>query len=323
MQKILITGSCGMIGSSLIRKIIYEKLPYKVSSIDRVNYNNINAVYWNKQHSFNISDLTDQHIVNTIFQYETPEIVIHTAATDKTDIFNDTSNQFIKDNVLATQVVINASLKYGVSKFIYLSDEQVYGAFDSYAEENSKEEDEQYGHPLFPSNPYAASKLAAEELVKSNLDQSHNRNISYNIIRSSNTYGPYQRVDKLIPKTIKCIINKEKIPIYNKGEQLRDWMHVFDHCSGIMSILDKGRKNNIYNLSAGQEFSTLEVVQQICNIMGGHSLIEFVENNQKKEFRHCVDNALIKKLGWQPNYKFKEAISSVCDWYQTNKWALK
>lgn len=321
-QKILITGSCGFIFGNFLRKIIYlsgkspEKYPYSVISLDKVNTNTINSMYWNKNHIFYIADIVDQHIVDTIFKFENPDIVIHGAAETFVDYSLTNPNKFIESNVLGTQTIINACLKHGVKKLIYVSTDEVYGHLTN---ESDKPWDE--SSPLNPRNPYSASKAAGEMLVKA-ANQSHG--LIYNITRSSNNYGPRQTSEKLIPKAIKCILNNEKIPIYGEGKQIRDWTHVFDNCSAIMKILKDGLPNEIYNISANQEFSNVETIHEICKVMNeGYDLISFVNERPGHDFRYAIDTTKIKELGWKPSFKFKDGIKDTVQWYQDNKWFLK
>lgn len=322
-QKILITGTCGFIFSNFVRKLIYlsnkdpEKYPYTVVSIDKVNTNMANSIYWNKSHTFHIADITDPHIIDTIFQFEKPDIVIHGAAESAVDDSLSNPNVFITSNVLGTQVIINACLKYDVQKMIYISTDEVYGQLENESDPSWTE-----SSPLNPRNPYAASKAAGELLVKA-AHESHG--LIYNITRTSNNYGPRQTPNKLIPKVIKCIINNEKIPVFGEGKQIRDWTHVFDNCSAIINILKNGNSNEIYNISANQEFSNIEVIQNICNVIGsGYNLIEHIEDPRKShDFRYSIDSSKTKSLGWKPQYRFKDGIVDTIKWFYDNKWYLR
>lgn len=322
-QKILITGTCGFIFSNFVRKLIYlsnkdhEKYPYTVVSIDKVNTNMANSIYWNKSHTFHIADITDSHIIDTIFQFEKPDIVIHGAAESAVDDSLSNPNVFITSNVLGTQVIINACLKYDVQKMIYISSDEVYGQLENESDPSWTE-----SSPLNPRNPYAASKAAGELLVKA-AHESHG--LIYNITRASNNYGPRQTPNKLIPKVIKCIINNEKIPVFGEGKQIRDWTHVFDNCSAIINILKNGNSNEIYNISANQEFSNIEVIQNICNVIGsGYNLIEHIEDPRKShDFRYSIDSSKTKSLGWKPQYRFKDGIVDTIKWFYDNKWYLR
>lgn len=317
-KKLLCTGSCGFILSNLLRKAVYEKQPYTLVSVDCVNLHSINSMYWNKNHIFHIADIRDQHIIDTIFQFEKPDIVIHGAAETFVDTSLTDPNSFVTSNVLGTQVIINACLKHKVEKLVYVSTDEVYGQLTSENDISWTEESS-----LNPRNPYAATKAAGELLVKA-ANQSFG--LKYNITRSSNNYGPRQATEKLIPKTIKCILENKKIPIYGQGLQIRDWTHVYDNCAALFHVVNNGKDNETYNISSNQEFNNIEVVQKICNIMEkGYSLINHIDDPRGSghDFRYSVDSSKIRKLGWKPQFKFKEGISQCVNWYLLNQWILK
>jgi len=316
-KKVLITGSCGFIFGNFVRKAIYEKHPYQFVSLDRVSANAINSMYWNKNHTFHVADIRDQHIIDVIFQFEKPDIVIHGAAETFIDSSLSDPNSFVTSNVLGTQVIINACLKHKVERLIYVSTDSVYGQLKSEHDPLWTEDSS-----LNPRSPYAVTKAAGEMLVKA-AHQSHG--LIYNITRSSNNYGPRQTPEKLIPKAIKGILHENKIPIYGRGLQIRDWTHVFDNCSAILTVLNKGEPNQIYNISAGQELTNIEVVQKVCNAVGyGHNLINHITDPRSgHDFRHGVNSQKIRELGWIPSYKFKDGIQDTVQWYLNNQWFLK
>jgi dTDP-glucose 4,6-dehydratase len=315
--KILITGTCGFIFGNYVRKLVWDKKPYDVVSVDRVTANALNSMYLNTSHIFYPSDITDEHIMGIIFQREQPEIVIHGAAETFVDTSLKDPNSFVKSNVLGTQVIINCCVKYGVKKLIYISTDEVYGQL---TDEKSPAWTET--SPLDPRNPYSASKASGELLVRA----AHaTYGLIYNITRSSNNYGPRQLPEKLLPKAIKCILEGTKIPIYGQGTQIRDWTYVADNCTAINAILEKGEPNEVYNISAHQEFTNLEVIQAVCNAMGeGHSLISFIEDPRPgHDFRYSVDTSKLQSLGWKPSYKFKDGLLETTNWYKMNQWFLK
>jgi len=315
VKKVLITGSCGFIFGNFIRRAIYQKQPYQFVSVDRIG-GNANSLYTNPHHTFHPADIRDQHVMDVIFQLERPDIVIHGAAETFVDSSLSDPNSFVTSNVLGTQVIINCCLKHKVEKLIYISTDEVYGQLSNEDDASWTETD-----ILNPRNPYSATKAAGEMLVKA-ANRSHG--LTYNITRSSNNYGPRQTAEKLIPKIIKCILNDQKIPVYDQGLQIRDWTHVYDNCDAILTILNKGNINETYNVSANQEFTNIEVVQKICNLLeGGHQLIEFVKDRPGHDFRYSINSSKIRELGWQPNYKFKEGIVETVEWYKINKWMLK
>lgn len=321
MKKVLVTGSCGFIFSNFMRKAIYtqkgQDKQYTFVSVDRMTDTTHNSLYVHKNHTFYPADICDQHIIDVIFQFERPDIVIHGAAETFVDSSLKDPNSFVKSNVLGTQVIINACLKHSVQKLIYISTDEVYGQLTSERDPAWTEES-----PLDPRNPYSASKASGELLVKA-ANKTHG--LIYNITRCSNNYGPRQLPEKLLPKAIKCILNKEKIPLYGEGKQIRDWTYVGDNCAAILTILDKGEPNQIYNISAHQEFTNLEVIHEICNVMKeGHDLISFIPDPRPgHDFRYSVNTTKIQKLGWKPTVKFKDGIKETVEWYTINQYFLK
>jgi dTDP-glucose 4,6-dehydratase len=298
MEKILITGSCGFIMGNFIRKAMKEK-NYLFCSVDRIT-KNANTVYANKNHAFHIADITDQHVMDMIFQYEKPDIVIHGAAQMSGEPYS-----MLHNNVGGTQVIINSCLKNEIKKLIYISDYQVYN------EEHDK---------LDPVSPYVVSKISAEMLVRA---ASH-QGLIYNIARLCHNYGPRQTPDKLIPKVIKSILEEQKISVYGDGSHAREWMHVFDTCAALWTILNDGVNDTIYNISSGQEFSNIEIVQAVCNAMNrGHNLIEHVEDVPGHQQRYSANSNKLKQLGWKPTFKFKEGIKETTEWFELNKYILR
>lgn len=304
--KCLVTGGMGFIFSNFIRKSIYDKHPYNFVNIDKITQSHLlNSMYTNHEHhTRHFGDVADAHFINIIFEYERPEIVIHAASTQD-------QNDLIKTNVLGTQTIIDACLKWGVKKLIYISSGEVYGPTETPSTEDTQ---------VNPSNTFAASKASAEMLIQA-AHKSHG--LEYNIIRTSNNYGQRQTKDKLIPKTIKHILEDRKIPVFGKGQQLRDWIHVWDHCNAIFTIMKSETSNQIYNVSSNHEFTNIEVVQHICNLLNkGHNLIEYVDDEIKRDIKYSLNSDKIRGLGWKPGFKFTNGLSETLDWYLKNKWYL-
>lgn len=319
MNKLLCSGSAGFIFSNFIRKGIYDKHPYTFASIDKIcQPSSLNNMYFNKSHSFHIGDVADTHFIDRIFEYERPEIVVHGAAESFVDASLQDPNKFIHSNVMGTQVIVNACVKWGVKKLILASTDEVNGHL-----ENENDPPWTENSPLKPRNPYAASKAAAELIVQA---AGTSFGLNYNITRSSNNYGPRQMAEKLIPKTIKCIVEGKKIPIYGQGLQIRDWTYVADNCDAIFTIIKNGAPNEIYNISANQEFPNIEVVQAICNAMGkGHELIQHIIPDPRPghDFRYSLDCSKLKALGWKATRKFKDGIIETVNWYKNNLYFIK
>lgn len=314
VKKVLITGSCGFIFSNFVRKIIYDKQPYSVVSIDRVNSSNTNSMYWNKNHTFHVADVCDQHVIDTLFRFEQPDIVIHGAAETSTDKSLYDASSFVRNNVLGTQNIINACVASKVSRLIYISTDGVYGDL----KDPTGLWDE--GSPTNPGNPSAATKLAGELLVKA-AHSAHG--LIYNIVRLSSSYGPYQSTEKLVPMAIKSALSEEKIPLYGQGDQIRSWTHVFDINQALLTVLNSGDPNEIYNVSSGQEVPNIVVAQKICSLLEKeYDALSFNPKNGH-DIRRAMDSTKLQKLGWKPSYKFKDGIADTVAWYMNNKWILK
>ena len=313
-KKLLITGSGGFIMSNFIRKSLYEGFPYSVVSIDNVEKTSIlNNIYSNKNHQFYIGDVTNSHFLNIIFELEKPDIVLHASAETPNSQSLNNSTKFINSNILSTQNIIDLCIKYKIDRLIYTSTDKIYG---SLPDGSASEED----MPK-PENLYAASKLSAEMLIEA---AHRNYGLSYNIMRSSNIYGPRQTANKLIPLIIKNILNNQITKIVNQGKQLREWTHVQDNCSAILDILNKGEYNKIYNISSNHEFSTIEIFNEVANLMEkGHNLISFEDDNSYHALRYSSNSNKIRNIGWKPSFKFRDGLKHTVSWYLNNQWFLK
>lgn len=304
-KKILITGSCGFILRSLVYKIIHDNLPYQVVSLDRVSSHVANNIYWNKSHAFHIADIRDKHIMDVIFQIEMPDIVIHGAA-EMTD-----PEHFFDTNMDGTQNIVDSCIKHKIGKLIYISDSIVYKKHVMPTEETPIK--------VVDLAPYALSKAGGEKAVK---DAAMMHGLIYNIVRLSNAYGHRQTTIGLIPKVMQGILQEREISLPNDGSTSRDWTHVFDHCSAILSVLNSGQDNEIYNVSANQELTDIEVAWKVCNVMEkGHNLITY--DKKPDDGNPLIDSSKIKQIGWEPQYKFKRGVIETTEWFKKNQWFLK
>lgn len=320
--KILVTGSCGFIFSNFIRYVRKNHSNYEIVSIDAIKDQKLlNTIYANRGHTFYMGDITDNHFVENVMAIERPDIVIHGAAESFVDKSISAPQEFIKSNVLGTQVMIDASLKNNIKRFVYISTDEVMGHLPNDSDPSWTEES-----PVNPRNTYSATKAAGELLVKA-AHETHG--LIYNITRSCNNYGPRQPRRNLIPVIIGNILDKKPVPIYGQGMQIRDWLHVQDNCKAILTIIEKGKENEIYNISANQEYRNIEVFHEICNILKeeynieGYNLLKFVEDRKGHDFRYSVDSSKLKQLGWSPEFKFKDGIKHTINWYYNNQWYLR
>jgi dTDP-glucose 4,6-dehydratase len=311
MQKCLITGSAGFLFGLFVRKAILDREPYEFIGLDRFSKrSSLNGQYNNKKYSFHIGDIADGHCTDVLFEFLRPDVVIH--GVDDCWFHSGWTSRI---SIPCTQNILGSCLKWSVKKLVFISSDSVYGQL------KRDEEIWMETSPVDPRNPYAIHKVAAEELIMQSP-----ASFNYNIIRLANCYGGRQVApEKFIPKTIKSIIDGAKFPIYGQGLQSRDWTYLADACSGIVTVLKSGKAREIYNLSSEQEFSNLEVAQEICNQMGrGHNLMNVLEDQGSHPFRRASSSAKLKELGWQPSWRFKDGIKETCEWFNKNKtWALQ
>lgn len=316
MKKILVTGSCGFIGSNFIRFINYNKLPYKIVSVDKLVYQHSkNNLYVNKDYNFYIGDICDFHFMKNVFEIEKPDIVINFAAETHVDQSIENPLNCIDVNVKGTQVLLNLSNLNKLEKFIQISTDEVYGHLGEHDKpwtENSLTN---------PRNPYSATKLAAESLVKANYNTF---GLNYIITRSCNNFGIRQSTRNLIPKIIKNSFAGEVIPIYGTGMNIREWISVEDHTSAILKILESNIINETINISTGWEISNLEMFHLVTSFIGkGHDLIKFVSDRPGHDFRYAIDNTKLVQMGWKPASPFKKQLERTVNWYVNNQWFLK
>lgn len=314
-KKILVTGSCGFIFSNFMRKIWKDGwyLVYDFVSLDKVlaPYNLYNVDAYRGSHRFYMGDIADLQFVDNVFRIERPDIIIHGAAESFVDDSIRKALPFVHSNVLGTQILIDAALKHGIERFFFISTDEVLGQLRP--GEISWTEDA----PINPRNPYSASKGAGELIVRA-AHSTHG--LPFNITRCCNNYGPRQPHRNLVPKIISCIQNKTPIPIHGNGQQIREWIHVDDHCSAIMKVLE-GPVNEIYNVGSGVELSNIEMTKWICDYLkASHDLISFVSDRPGHDFRYSVDCSKLKRLGWTPSWKFDTGMEHCIRWYLENPW---
>lgn len=315
--KLLITGSAGFICSNLIRKAIYLKLPYEFVSVDKLCISTVmNNIYQHSLHKFYIADICDSHIMNRIFEYEKPDMILHMAAESHVDRSIENAQPFIQSNVAGTQTLIDLAVKHKVDKFVYMSTDEVLGSA-SLTDEKPLDETA----PLNARNPYASSKAAGELLLQA---AGNTFGLQYIIMRACNNYGMRQDSSKFIPKMIKAVMDGSPLTIHGNGANLRDWLYVGDCAAAIIKVLMEGKVGEIYHISANQEFSNLEVVNEICNVMGkGHDKIKFVTDRPGNDLRYLISSEKLRGLGWKPEMNFKKGgLANTVEWYVNNQWFL-
>lgn len=317
-MKILVIGGAGFIGSNFV---YYELDNYpndEVICLDKLTYagnlETLEIAMKNPKFKFVKGDIADRAFVDELFASEKPDVVVNFAAESHVDRSIENPEIFLQTNVIGTSVLMDACRKYGNIRYHQVSTDEVYGDLpldrpDLFFTETT---------PLHTSSPYSASKASADLLV-----QAYYRTykLPVTISRCSNNYGPYHFPEKLIPLMIANALNDKKLPVYGKGENVRDWLYVKDHCSAIDLIIRKGKIGEVYNIGGHNERTNLEVVKTIIKELGkSEDLIEFVTDRPGHDRRYAIDPTKIhNELGWLPATKFDDGIKKTIDWYLTHK----
>jgi len=312
-MKILVTGGAGFIGSNFIRYQL-ENYDDQIINVDKLSYagnlDNLKAVENSPNYEFKKIDICNKEKIDQIM-HQGIDYIVNFAAESHVDRSIKDPSVFVKTNIEGTQNLLDLALKFGVKKFVQISTDEVYGSLGS---EGKFKEDS----PLNPSSPYAASKAAADLLVKS---YAKTYELPVNITRSSNNFGPYQYSEKLIPLFIINALQNEKLPLYGDGSNIRDWIYVKDNCRAIDLVMRRGDSGEIYNIGANNEKSNLEITQKILSLLSKSALlIKHVEDRKGHDFRYAVDTSKIKnKLGWEAESDFEQAIEKTLNWYLDHK----
>lgn len=316
-MKFLVTGGAGFIGSNYMHYVVNKYSDDYFVCLDSLtyagNYNNIKDLEEKNNYKFVKGDITDREFIDQLFQKEQFDIVINFAAESHVDNSIKNPGIFLTTNIIGTQILMDASLKYNVKRYHQVSTDEVYGDLPLDRPELLFTENT----PIHTSSPYSSSKAGADLLVGA-----YHRTFGLNttISRCSNNYGPYQFPEKLIPVVISKALKNEKIPVYGNGANVRDWIHVIDHNIGVDLIVRNGKVGEIYNLGGHSERSNLKVVKTILKQMGkSEDLITFVEDRKGHDLRYAIDSSKIEKeLGWNRNYTFEQGIKETVDWYLKN-----
>jgi len=317
-MKILVTGGCGFIGSNYLHYVVNKYPNEEYVCLDALtyagNYENLYPILDKPNFKFVKGDITDREFVFKLFEEEKFDWVINFAAESHVDNSIKNPEVFLKTNILGTQVLMDASLKYDVKRYHQVSTDEVYGDLPLDRPDLKFREDT----PLHTSSPYSASKASADLLVMAYM---RTFKLPATISRCSNNYGPYQFPEKLIPVVISKALNDEKIPVYGTGENVRDWIHVIDHNIGIDLILRNGKVGEVYNLGGHSERTNLEVVKTILKQLGkSEDLIEFVNDRPGHDRRYAIDSAKAEKeLNWNRTYTFETGMKETIDWYLHNQ----
>lgn len=316
-KKILITGGAGFIGSNFIRYMLGQ-YKYRLINLDLLTYaGNLDNLAGLEQHpgyTFVRGDIVDQKQVEEILAGGV-EAVVNFAAESHVDRSIEDATEFIRTNVQGTQVLLDLARKYGVRKFVQVSTDEVYGSLGptGYFTEDT---------PLAPNSPYSASKASADLLARAYY---HTYGLPVVITRCSNNYGPYQFPEKLIPLMVTNALEDQPLPVYGDGQNVRDWLHVQDHCAAIDLVLHQGIAGEVYNIGGNNEHPNLEIVQGILHALGKpETLIKYVQDRPGHDRRYAIDAAKIsRELGWRPQYTFDVGLAATVEWYRQNRtwWA--
>ncbi|OGL45614.1 MAG: dTDP-glucose 4,6-dehydratase, partial [Candidatus Schekmanbacteria bacterium RBG_16_38_11] len=317
-MQLLITGGCGFIGSNFIKHIIRKYNDYSIINLDLVTYagnlENLDQIKNHPKYTFVKGDIADENLVKEITR--NVDAVINFAAESHVDRSIEGPSVFIRTNVLGTQVLLESAKENKVQRFIQISTDEVYGSLgpEGYFRENS---------PLLPNSPYSASKAGADLIVRSYFETYKFPSV---ITRCSNNYGSNQFPEKFIPLLITNAFEDKEVPVYGDGLNVRDWIHVKDHCKAIDAVLHKGKVGETYNIGGNCEKRNIDIAKLILKKMGkDESLIRFVKDRPGHDRRYAIDASRIRKeLGWSPEYNFDQEISETIKWYDENRsWWLK
>jgi dTDP-glucose 4,6-dehydratase len=315
-MKILVTGGAGFIGSNFVRMALTDKFPnFNVDEIvvlDLLTYagdeENLAPIATDKRYKFVKGDIRDLELAKKLMGQT--DYIVHFAAESHVDRSIEGGSEFVSTNVMGTQVLLDAARNSNIKRFLHVSTDEVYGSIS----EGSWPED----HPLLPNSPYSASKAGSDLLVRA-YNRTHK--LDTVITRCSNNYGQYQFPEKVMPLFITNIIEGKKVPLYGNGLNVRDWLHVDDHCRGIALALTKGKAGEVYNIGGGTELTNVELTRKILVAMGvGEEFIQPVEDRKGHDLRYSVDITKINtELGYSPQVNFEEGLEKTINWYKNNE----
>ncbi|MFP6765952.1 MAG: dTDP-glucose 4,6-dehydratase [Planctomycetaceae bacterium] len=311
MNKLLVTGGCGFIGSNFIRLQLETHPDVEIINLDKLTYagnpENLSDIESDPRYRFEKGDISDVGFIENLLASASIDAVINFAAESHVDRSILDSGPFVQANIVGTQVLLDAARKVGVERYLQVSTDEVYGSLgdDGFFTEET---------PLAPNSPYSASKAAADMLVRAYFHTHHFPGI---ITRCSNNYGPFQFPEKLIPLFISHALNDQPLPVYGAGTNVRDWIHVMDHARGIDAALRTGLPGEVYNFGGQSELQNIELTKKLLDALGKpHTLIRYVEDRAGHDFRYAIDTAKVEReLGWSPQVDFESGLRETIDWY--------
>ena len=314
-MKILVTGGCGFIGSHFLRYMMNAYPGDSFICLDALTYagnkNNIADYLHGSRLTMVEGNIRDASFVDTLFVTYKPDILVHFAAETHVDRSITGPQVFLETNVVGTGILLDACLRHGIERFHHVSTDEVYGTLPLQGGSLFTEQS-----PLLPSSPYAASKASSDLLV---LSYCKTYGLPITISRCSNNYGTHQYPEKLIPLMIQKALQEESLPVYGDGLNVRDWIHVLDHCRAIDYILHKGRVGEVYNVGAREEISNIDLVKRILDILDKpYELITYVNDRLGHDLRYAVDSSKVQSLGWRPEYTIEDTLKGIVEWYRKN-----
>lgn len=317
-MKIIVTGGAGFIGGNFVHYMVNKYPEDMIINLDLLTYagnlETLKPVENAPNYKFVKGDIADRAFIFKLFEEEKPDVVINFAAESHVDRSITDPESFVRTNVMGTTTLLDACRKYGIKRYHQVSTDEVYGDLpldrpDLFFTEET---------PLHTSSPYSSSKASADLFV---LAYHRTYGLPVTVSRCSNNYGPYHFPEKLIPLIISRALNDEELPVYGKGENVRDWLYVTDHCKAIDLVVRKGKVGEVYNIGGHNERTNLEVVKTILKALNKpESLIKFVTDRPGHDRRYAIDPTKIEtELGWKPEYTFDTGIVKTIDWYLNNK----
>ncbi len=315
MLRVLVTGGAGFIGSNFIH-LVLRNYKWEICNLDKLTYagnlENLEDVEKNPHYRFVRGDITDRELVRELFQDNKFDVVVNFAAESHVDRSILDASVFIETNIKGVQVLLDAAREFGISKFIQISTDEVYGSLG--ADDSPSQE----GDHLLPNSPYSASKTAADLLCRAYY-KTHNLPVV--VTRSSNNYGPYQFPEKLIPLMVTNALEEKQLPVYGDGQNIRDWLYVEDNCQAIAHVVEKGKPGEIYNIGGGQEKANIDVVKGILQVLDKpESLITYVKDRPGHDWRYALSTTKIQsEVGWMPTVSFAEGLARTVNWYLENE----
>ena len=314
MKHLLVTGGCGFIGSNFIRQFLNTNADWRISNLDSLTYagnlENLTELTGNPRYRFHRVDCCDAKAVNGVFDADAVDAVVHFAAESHVDRSILDPGQFLLTNVMGTQVLLEASRQHQVKKYVQVSTDEVYGSLGlqgAFTEET----------PLAPNSPYSASKAGGDLLVRA---YCHTYGFPAVITRCSNNYGPYQFPEKLLPLFIANAEQDQQLPVYGQGQNVRDWIHVEDHCRGVAAALHQGKVGEVYNFGGGCEMKNIDLTQLLLKLLGKpETLIRYVADRPGHDLRYAIDfSKATRELGWKPQVTFSEGLAETIKWYRAH-----